>query len=143
MKAGLSEYGDAVRSGPPVASRGASRRSSLELSFQGCNKSSLSYQRLLFRVLNFCVCAVYFQRNSHVMGAGGSIEGGGEGAVEFIDVAFIFHHRGAGEIVKGFDIVGRETCFHSLKEGKVFAQADRDGGAAQVFEEGLEHGIRG
>mmetsp|Transcript_23429 Transcript_23429/g.41124 ORF Transcript_23429/g.41124 Transcript_23429/m.41124 type:complete len:265 (+) Transcript_23429:194-988(+) len=66
-------------------------------------------------------------------------KGCGKGAVELVDVAFVFDHGGAGEIVKRLHVIGGQPRPHAFQKCKEFAQRDRDPVLAQTFKEGQEH----
>ena len=38
-----------------------------------------------------------------------ALEGRRKGAVEFVEVALVFHHRRAGEVIEGFGVIGRDA----------------------------------
>jgi len=38
----------------------------------------------------------------------------GKGLVELVDVAFVFDHADAGEVIEGIDIIGRKTRCHPV-----------------------------
>ncbi len=71
-----------------------------------------------------------------------ALEGGGEGLIEFVQIALVLHHRYAGKVVKGFDVIGRQPGFHAFEKGQKLAQRDRDTMFAQAFIKGQEHQIR-
>lgn len=62
-----------------------------------------------------------------------------KGAVEPVDVAFILHHREAGEVVEPFGVVGHETRAHPLQKPEILSQGDRNPRLAQCLEEREEH----
>ena len=66
-------------------------------------------------------------------------KGRGKGAVELVDVALVFDHGGAGEIVERFDVVGRKTGLHAVQKAQILVQADRHAALSKCLEEGQEH----
>ncbi len=123
----------------------------LEPFFQGFHQLVKTAQSLDFGFLFFA--QVFFRHGAQPVG--GDVHGlhhlihadlvqpfesGGKGAVEFIEVAFIFDHHGAGEVIEPFDIIGGQPGFHPLEKGQVFAQRHGHAFAAQIVKEGEEHG---
>ena len=53
-----------------------------------------------------------------------AFEGGGEGLVELVDVAFVFHHGDAGEVIERLDIVSGDTGRHAIEERQELAHRD-------------------
>ena len=51
-----------------------------------------------------------------------TFEGGGKGAVEFVEVALVFDHHRAGEIVKRLHVIGGQTGLEPFQKRKIFAQ---------------------
>ena len=69
-------------------------------------------------------------------------EGSRKGAVELVDVAFVFDHAGAREIVEGIDIIGREPRCHPVEKGEKFAHGHRHLVLAQLVKERQKHELR-
>ena len=67
------------------------------------------------------------------------LKGRCKGAVELVDVALVFDHRHAGEIVKRLNVIGGQPRLHAFEKGQKLAQRDRNTVAAQLIEERQKH----
>ena len=66
-------------------------------------------------------------------------EGGGEGAVEAVQVGFVFYQRGAGQNVEAVDVIGHKAGVDGGQKRQEFAGRCRDAVSAEGFEEAKEH----
>ena len=63
----------------------------------------------------------------------------GKGPVEAVEVAFVLHHRGAGEIIEPVHVIGAQTGGQPFKKAQIFAQGNRNPAASECVEKGQEH----
>jgi len=68
-------------------------------------------------------------------------KGRGKGAVEFVEIAFVFDHYGACQVVECVDIIGDQTRSHAFEKAQILAQADRHATVPEVFKEWQKHGL--
>ena len=62
-----------------------------------------------------------------------------ENPVELIEMALVFHERGAGKIIKVVDLFVRDPGIHRFKEGEILLDADRNSRLLQLVEETQKH----
>ena len=62
-----------------------------------------------------------------------------EDLIEAIEIALVFHERGAREIIEILDAVAGDAGADGFEQRQVLFQRDRDFGGAELGEEGFEH----
>ncbi len=60
--------------------------------------------------------------------------------VELVDIAFILHQRGAGEIVEILNVAVDHALIHRFHQRQIFLQRHRNFGGTKFIEEIEEHG---
>ena len=68
-----------------------------------------------------------------------AFEGGPEHPVELVEIALVFHQRGARQVVKILHALIGEVGVERLHQRQIFAERDRNLGVAQRREELQEH----
>jgi hypothetical protein len=69
-----------------------------------------------------------------------ALEDMAEHLVELVQVLFVLHQGGAGQVIEILDAVARQARIHAFQQGQVFAQGDRQLGRTQFEKEVDEHG---
>jgi hypothetical protein len=125
---------------PPISKNNRTLKELVETS-HGLDLALLFLREILFRELAQplrwnCVSLDRFGRGCE------SLEYMAEDAVEFVQVALIFHKCGSRQIIEILDPLAGQGFVHGLHEREIFTQRNRNAGRLKLMKEGYEHGDR-